>query len=77
MDTIPTQRKRELRLMCLLKQAVRSVNPSTPLRANGLVEGGGCVRSVNPFDPSTLRANGLVEGGGCIGHYPDTAKEGT
>ena len=40
--------------MCLLKQVVRSVNPSTPLRANG-----------------------LVEGGGCIGHYPDTAKEGT
>ena len=29
--------------MCLLKQAVRSVNPSTPLRANGLLEAWGCI----------------------------------
>ena len=43
MDTIPAQRKRELRLMCLLKHSVRSVDPSTPLRANGLVEGKGCI----------------------------------
>ena len=33
----------DLKVMCLLKHTVRSVNPSTPLRANGLVEGGGCI----------------------------------